>query len=186
MKYLFLFILIFQGIISSAQTLARDWNQKIEQEMSQFLDCAKNNPEISNDCSQSVGKTSKAIYRLNDFYNAKKSRFMVVSEIYGYLKSNQRWELLGQGYKQDVLLSAQDLANKNRAVVAVYLDETNLGQLAFILPGEVAPSGSWGLRVPNSAAFIMTAPEKSYVNKGISYAFPRKTMAEVYLFARKI
>lgn len=184
MKYLLLFFLLLHSIYSSAQNLSRDWNKKIGEELSEFINCTSNE-EVANDCNQHVGKTIQAIYQINDFYLGDENRFMVVSEIYHYLQSNSRWELLGQGYDQEALVSAQNLANKKRVVVAVYLSQTDLGQFAFILPGEVNPSGTWGLNVPNSAAFIMNAPEKSYVNKGISYAFPRKTMTDVYLYARK-
>ena len=109
---------------------------------------------------------------------------MHVDEIYDYLQHNQRWTLLGKGYEPKALAKAQSLANQKKAVVAVYLNKESLGHLAYILPGELRPSGTWRVPVPNSAAYFTAEPQKSYVNESLSYSFPYRMTPQVYLYAR--
>lgn len=109
---------------------------------------------------------------------------MVVGEIAEYLESSSQWTLLGHAYEQEALNKAQNYANTRKAAVAVYLNEEGLGHVSFILPGDMNPSGSWGFNVPNSASFFMSTPQKSYVDKGLSYAFDRSLIKDVLIYGR--
>jgi hypothetical protein len=91
---------------------------------------------------------------------------------------------LGKAYEQAVLNSAQEMANNHRAVIAVYEGPGGeVKHIALILPGALHFSGSWGFSVPNSASFFLTAPEKSYMDKGLSYAFTKNMVKDVTLYA---
>ena len=111
---------------------------------------------------------------------------MRVVEIYDFLEKSGQWTSLGHVYEKDVLTKAQELANGNQAVVAIYLEkQARIGNIALILPGELEPSGSWGFRAPNSSSFFINEPELSYVNKALSYAFRKRLVKDVLIYVRK-
>ncbi len=72
------------------------------------------------------------------------------------------------------LTQAQQLANEKKAVVAVYQNANSVGHVALVLPGNLEASGSWGLSVPNAASFFLPEPSRSFVNKGLSFAFTQE------------
>ena len=181
---LFILFIFLHGTCAYAQTISRNWNHTLEEAVGQFKRCEDTSTTGVSSCNAFIGQTLKTVYQLNDFYSAKEGRYMRINEIYDYLQHSKQWMLLGKGYEQKALTEAQSLANGKKAVVAVYLTGTDIGHLAYILPGELKLSGSWGIQVPNSAAYFTSEPEKSYVNKGLSYSFPRRLMTEVYLYAR--
>lgn len=108
----------------------------------------------------------------------------MVSEIANFLQGSDQWKMLGRGYDQKALVEAQTNANAKKAVIAVYMNSDGIGHIAIILPGELQPSGSWGLNVPNSASFLLMEPQRSYVNKGLSYAFAKSHLKDVVLYVR--
>ena len=185
MKYVVTASILLCCSFAPAQTINRNWNSELAEGISQFKSCENTSATGISSCNAFIGKTLKTIYRINDFYATGGGRYMLISEIYDYLQNSSRWTLLGKGYEQEALAKAQKLANEKKAVVAVYLNEQDIGHLAYILPGDLQPSGSWGFQVPNSAAYFPTQPEKSYMNKGLSYSFPRSVIREVQLYARK-
>lgn len=184
MKYLITVLMMLYGAGGQAQKINQNWNSQLEEAISQFKTCENTTVAGVNSCNDFIGETLKTIYRVNDFYSVADSRYMLVSEIYAYLQNSKRWTLLGKAYEQETLSSAQKLANEKRAVVAIYLNESNIGQLAYILPGSLQPSGTWGFQVPNSAAYFIDKPEGSYTNKGLSYSFPRNAIQSVLLYTR--
>ena len=110
---------------------------------------------------------------------------MTVNEIATFLKESDKWEVLGQSYDQKTLSAAQEHANAKKAVVAVYLNTAGVGHVAVITPGELKLSGSWGLSVPSAASFFPTEPSKSFVDKGLSFAFMKQMLKDVHIYARK-
>ena len=109
---------------------------------------------------------------------------MMAGEIATYLKDSKQWALLGPSYDQKILKQAQDNANAKKAVVAVYMNETGIGHVVVITPGQLQPSGSWGLSVPNAASFFATQPDKSFVDKGLSFAFNKAMLKDVMIYTR--
>lgn len=184
MKNWFTIIVFFFYSLSYSQSINSNWKQELTNEFDQFRACENTAETGINPCNKFIGRSLRTVYKVNDFYAKELGRYMLVSEIEGFLKDSKRWTLLGHGYEQEALNKAQDYANAKKAVVAVYLNEENLGHLAIILPGALQPSGSWGFQVPNSAAYFMSEPEKSYMNKGLSYSFPRNLIKEVLIYGR--
>ena len=109
---------------------------------------------------------------------------MTGTEITEFLENSSQWTKIGFAYTQQNLTKAQELANSGKAVVAIYIGEDNLGHVSIILPGELTTSGSWGLKVPNSASFFMNTPQQSYLNKPLSYAFTRNMIKNVIIYSR--
>ncbi len=168
-----------------AQRIDKNWNSKLNASIAQFRACENTTEAGVNSCNQYIGKTLKVLYQLNDFYSKENDRYMLAGEMQDYLQHSNRWVFLGKGYEQEALTKAQQRANEKKAVVAVYRDASGEGHLAYILPGELQTSGSWRLQVPNSAAYFIDQPERSYSHKALSYSFPRSSIQSVSLYVRK-
>lgn len=165
-----------------AQTLNASWKQDLQKALTEFVNCKDAG---NNDCGSLTGESLKKVYNINDFYSSSKKRYMAASEISSFVKENGKWSELGPSFDQSVLEAAQQNANNKKAVVAVYQDESGLGHVALIVPGQLTPSGSWGLKVPNTASFLASDPQRSFVEKGLSFAFTKSMMKDVVLYVRK-
>lgn len=184
MKNIFLILLLLLSAAAYSQKLNSTWENSLKNELEQFKACEQEQTTGVNPCNYFIGQALNTVYKVNDFYAADLGRHMLVNEIVYHLKGSKEWTLLGHGYEQNALKEAQAYANASKAVVAVYLNEEGIGLVSLILPGELVASGTWGFRVPNSAAFFINNPEKSYVGKGLSYSFDRSLLKEVYLYGR--
>ncbi|HEY8938270.1 MAG TPA: hypothetical protein VIM65_23780 [Cyclobacteriaceae bacterium] len=165
------------------QSLNNNWNNDLKNSLQQFLSCNSSTPG-SQACTKFLGESLNTVYKVNDFYSSKSGRYMLPSEIATYLKDNKQWSMIGHSYEQPVLSKAQDLANAKKAVVAVYMSESGVGHVVVITPGKLQSSGSWGLSVPNAASFFVTQPDKSFVDKSLSFAFAKAMMKDVVIYAR--
>ena len=132
-----------------------------------------------------MGESLNKIYRVNDFYSTGSARYMTASEISSFLKTSEKWKLIGPSYEQKTLAAAQEHANGKKAVVAVYINEEGIGHVVIITPGQLQPSGSWGLNVPNVVSFFPSQPDKSFVDKGLSFAFGKNLMKDILIYGRK-
>lgn len=184
MKSIFTISLFFIISVSGAQTINKNWKQDISKSLEEFKACDNSSYTGINPCNKYIGMSLNTVYMVNDFYSASDKRHMRVSEISDYLKSTSQWTFLGYAYDQKALNSAQQLANNNKAVVAVYLNEEGLGHMSLITPGEQTLSGTWGFRVPSSVSFSVSNPEKSYLDKGLSYSFEKHHLKHVFIYAR--
>ena len=184
MKNCILIIFFLPFSFSYGQGINNNWRQTLNNELHQFKACRNTATVGVNPCSKYLGSTLSTVYKINDFYSKELQRYMVVSEIYEFLKNNQRWTLLGHAYEQNALSKAQTYANSKKAAVAVYLNKDGTGHVSLILPGELSSSGSWGFKVPNSASFFINGTENSYIDKGLSYAFERVLIKDVLIYGR--
>ena len=185
MKYLIVSLFILSHASSFAQVIDRNWNTKLDASIAQFRACENTTEAGVNSCNVYIGKTLKTLYKLSDFYSKENGRYMLAGEIHDYVQNSSRWVYLGKGYEQKALTKAQQQANEKKAVVAVYRNAAAEGHVAYILPGELHASGSWRLQVPNSAAYFIEQPERSYSHKALSYSFPRNLIPSVSLYVRK-
>ena len=185
MKYPILFYILLSHASICAQGINKNWNAELDQAIAQFKGCENTTKAGVHSCNKYIGRTLKLIYQLNDFYSKSEGRYRLAGEIHDYVQNSPQWTYLGKGYEQEALTKAQQRANEKKAVVAVYRDASGEGHVAYILPGDLRLSGSWRLRVPNSAALFIQEPERSYSNKGLSYSFPRNLIPSVSLYERK-
>lgn len=182
-------IFIIAGLISpifaaSAQSINQNWKHDLTASLQQFLQCTSSAPN-SKPCTSYTAESLHTVYKINDFYSSQNKRHMTTNEIANFLKSSDKWEVLGQSYDQKTLTTAQEHANAKKAVVAVYLNSAGVGHVVIITPGELKPSGSWGLSVPSAASFFPIEPEKSFVDKNLSYAFMKQMLKDVVIYGRK-
>lgn len=176
-------LLLVVPLTLNGQNLNSNWNSDLKSALQEFLTC-KETPGDNNRCSRFIGQSLNTVYKVNDFYSTKLNRYMVVSEIADFLKGSDKWTLLGHAYEQKVLTAAQEHANAKKAVVAVYVNAAGVGNVVIITPGDLQKSGSWNLDVPNSASFFASQPDKSFVDKGLSFAFGKNLMKDILIYAR--
>ena len=179
---LFLFSIITH--FSFGQTLNNNWKADLSKEMDEFKLCEKLGGN-GNPCAKFMGKSLQTVYNVNDFYSSDEGRYLYVNEISEYLKESDEWKMLGHAYEQNVLETAQANANSKMATVALYLHKSGVGHVVLITPGSLHPSGSWGFNVPNSTSFFSASPDRSYINKGLSYAFGKNLVKDVVLYSRE-
>lgn len=180
--YLILTAFLFASTLYG-QGINTNWRQELSSSLDQFLKCEEGGDK--SECANFIGESLTKVYKINDFYSQKSGRYMTVNEIASYIKASDKWSLLGHSYEQETLASAQDLANAKKAVIAVYMNSEGIGHVVVITPGELHPSGSWGMNVPSAVSFLPSDPEKSFVDKGLSFAFTKMMMKDVLIYTRK-
>ncbi len=161
------------------------WKQELENELTNFIGCMTDNAD--NACKSVAGKSVKIVYNSDDFLNNANGQYASAYVMASKIESDGKWEKLGYAYNQETLSKSQELANNNRPVVALYKNEAGQNAHAvLILPGELKSSGSWGMSVPNAASFFSHDPQKSFVDKSMAYAFTKKMLLRVELYAKGI
>lgn len=176
-------ICLLYATIGFSQTKNSNWKKDLETSLYQFMLCDDPLDDIS-PCNIFVGESLKVVYQIDDFFSEEKQRYLLANEIFDFLSDSNAWTLLGKGDSQEALIEAQGYANLGKAIVAVMKSETGSGHVALVLPGELGYSGNWGLNVPNSASFFLKNPNKSYIGKKLSFAFPSTDKGQVYLYGR--
>lgn len=185
MKSLSLTIALLMVCFSTfSQSVNQDWRKDLEESFQQFIACTNSTGE-KYQCSSFIGESIAKVYKTNAFFSDKHSRFLHINEISKSLVENGQWAKIGYAYDQKALDEAQAQANANNAVIAVYATTSGIGHIALILPGKLHYSGSWGFNVPNAASFFFNEAEKSFVDKGLSYAFSKNMIKDVALYSRK-
>jgi hypothetical protein len=167
------------------QSLNTNWQKDLTTLMDQFMSCTSSSPDTYS-CSALIAESVAKVYKLNGaLYSEKSKRYLQLKEVSQQLAESSQWSVIGHAYDQKALTEAQELANAKKAVIAVYATPDGIAHLALILPGELQYSGTWGFQVPNSASFVLNDPSKSYVGKGLSYAFARNMIKDVTLYSKK-
>lgn len=176
----FIFVCLSWSIVSQGQALNGNWEKELTKSLDDFMKCAKSNSDKST-CGATVGQSLATVYKQDAFFSKKLNRFLKANEISEIVEESKRWKLMGYAYDQKVLNQAQEMANTNKPVIAVYR-MNGLSHVVLILPGVLHYSGSWGNKVPNSASFSYIDPDKSYVGKGLSYGFQKSMMKNITLY----
>ena len=171
------------ALLAEGQSLNNNWKKELSSSLDEFLRCG-DAKEPGAECIGFAAKSLNTVYRINDFYSQKSGRYMNTNEISAYLKDSDKWTSLGKPYDQKILETAQNHANAKKAVVAVYQNANGLGHVVIITPGDLQPSGSWGLKVPNAASFLSSEPQKSFIDKALSFAFAKNMMKDVTIYSR--
>ena len=186
-----LLIAIFVSIIGyfftypiHAQSVNGNWQQDLNVAMKKFIECESAGSNTSQ-CYQYMAQSLQTVYQINDFSTGQSGKYMGPNEIADFVKDGGKWEALGPAYDRNVLNKAQEYANAKKAVIAVYKSGETQGHMALILPGDLQISGSWGLKVPNSASFFLNNHDRSYIGKGLSYAFTKDMLRHVVVYGRK-
>jgi hypothetical protein len=183
-RLFFAIVLLTFSTTSFSQSLNQNWKKELTESFQQFVECTNSNGE-KYQCSSFIGESIAKVYKTNAFFSDKLSRFLRINEITKSVVENGQWNQIGYAYDQKALETAQANANASKAVIAVYMTPGGIGHIALILPGKMQYSGSWGFNVPNAASFFFNDSEKSFVDKGLSYAFAKNMIKDVILYTHK-
>jgi len=164
---------------SSDVKLSVDKEQLLSTTIAYFKNC-KETEVNRNDCRNSITKMISEFYGVSDFKNAQ-GNYVIYDSIQPIIKKSDTWVKLGKANDQKVLEKAQEAANNGKATIAIDVSES-YGQIAMIISGKLTNSGSWKLKVPNTAALINYDATKSFMNKSLSYAF--KSTENIILFSK--
>jgi hypothetical protein len=154
-----------------------EWQADVEAMLHEFMTCQSPIDDVS-PCNRFVGRALKRIYNIDDFTKPN-GEFMTANEIAGAVAASGNWTKLGNASDQKALNEAQGYANVKKAIIAVSSGSPH-GHVAIILPGSQTQSGSWGLKVPNSASFFLNKPDKSYIGKPLSFAWTTPNGVSIY------
>lgn len=160
--------------------MTSDKEQLLSMTIAYFKNC-KATSTNRNECRNSITKMISEFYKVSDFKNAK-GEYVIYDSIQPIVNSSNNWIKLGNASNQKALTKAQEAANSGNATIAFDMSET-YGQVAMIIPGNLTNSGSWKLKVPNTAALVNYDAKKSFTNKPLSYAF--KSTENIVLYSKK-
>jgi hypothetical protein len=168
--------------VSYGQSLNKNWKEDLTSTLEKFITCAATESDRTV-CTAFIQESLASVYKLDVLYvEASNTQSATSGRV---TNKGGQWSMLGMAFDQKALESAQRSANENKAVISVYNPAgAGVKHIALILPGDLQYSGSWGYNVPNSASFFITTPDKSYVNKGLSYAFAKSMLLNVTLYVR--
>jgi hypothetical protein len=157
-----------------------EWKKDVEKMLTEFMSCSSPIDDIS-PCNVFLVRALNRVYGVRDFEKpGAPGGAMTANEIANFVESStDKWTLLGKAGDQKTLNQAQGYTNLKKAVIAVLRGNPH-GHVALIIPGEQTFSGNWQLNVPNSASFFLNKPEKSYVGKGLSFAFSSPADVKIY------
>ena len=145
-----------------------------------YVECS--NRQLGTRCNDFFSQALMEVYAVDDFSAPAGSEPMDSYKIIRHIEISDAWRWLGSARDQAVLATAQRLANKDTAVLAVRRGMTT-GHLALILPGALQASKRWGMLLPNSLSFTASNAQACYVDKKLSYAF--RNPDDVVLYRRR-
>ncbi|MFN3918558.1 MAG: hypothetical protein ACK4K0_12580 [Flavobacteriales bacterium] len=176
-KYLSLFVgLVLFACASPDEKIQR---QTLETILAEYEECKLN--------SQSVGACKNFVSRAICEYNGitdfiKDGEYVDYHEVFEIVVDKWKWKTLGYATNQEVLIEAQELANKGIAVVAINTNDKHKLPV-LITTGELIKSTKWKLDVPNCAAFFPFNGPPSFISKSLNYAWSKPDGVKIY--ARK-
>jgi hypothetical protein len=167
----------------TAFSQAKNWEATLNQALQDFKTCMT--AENKTVCQTYTAKAIKQVYSVTDFYQASSKSDMTPFEIQEFISNSSRWTNLGQAFKPEVLSKAQELSNAGKLVLVILKGDSPAdAHVSLVLPGDLQASGSWGMSVPNVAAFFTHNPGNSFVNKSVSYAYTKGMILQLEVYAR--
>ncbi|MCJ9750680.1 hypothetical protein MOV61_08120 [Neorhizobium sp. BETTINA12A] len=144
----------------------------------QFMQCRDYGDKIENAlsdrtaCNWFVARALQALFNINDFAPEGGQGWRDANTIASEIGASSHWTKIGDASSQATLQSAADAAAAGDAVVAIEPGDTH-GHVAIILAGPLTASGSWSLKVPNSASFRLDSVDKTFVGCKLSFAWQK-------------
>ncbi len=171
-----------QGMWQSAQIDA-GLEAKIRTEYAACTEGTAGSLRDSAACRNFVGKVLDVGWNASDFREG--DGYMLPSKIARELSGGGfvAWQSIGTAAEQGALEQAAELAAAGQPVLAVYADGSQ-SHVSVILPGGVAPSGSWSARVPRAAHLSLDERSNTFMGCRLSYAYGAEKKAGVTFYAK--
>lgn len=130
-------------------------------------------------CNWFVARALQSLFSINDFAPEGGRGWRDANTIASEISASPNWTRIGDASSQSTLQSAADAAAAGAAVVAIAPGDTH-GHVAIILAGPLTTSGSWALKVPNSASFRLDSADKTYVGCKLSFAWQQPDGVSIF------
>ena len=150
--------------------------------IAEFQQCKKDNPGDKKACRDYTARAIEAYYGIDDFADAEtKSVYRDVYLIADDMQTSSFWKKLGQATDEGIWDKVRQHLAEGRIMLA-YRAADQYRNIVMLMPGEGSTSMKWGkVKVPNAAVLFYHAPEKSFTDKTINYAWPMPAGVEIWI-----
>ncbi|MFT6715479.1 MAG: hypothetical protein ACJA0Q_000106 [Saprospiraceae bacterium] len=155
-------------------TASLDVNDLVESQ-SEFIQC-KNETTENHACKSYVAIAFAKYYGYE--MKGDGGLFLPYDEILDFVKVSSDWTEIGLASDQSVLIEAQE--NANNGIGTVALNTKGSKTVAIVIEGKLSHSNSLGLDCPNVVVFRPSKFDKSFVGKGINYAWSDLSNVKIY------
>jgi len=174
----FALLLISCGGSSETKLVASLNINDLEESKSEFIEC-KNSAVEKHTCKEFVAAAFSKYYGYE--LKGDDKLFLPYDEILDFVNESGDWEELGAANDQLVLNKAQD--NANNGIGTLALSTKGSKTVATVINGKLSHSNSLGLDCPSVTVFRPRKFNKSFVGKGINYAW--SDLSDVKLYSLK-
>jgi hypothetical protein len=150
----------------------------LEESKSEFIECKKNAAE-KHSCKEYVAVAFSKYYGYE--LKSDDKLFLPYDEILDFVSKSTDWKEIGSASDQSVLNEAQD--NANNGIGTLALNTKGSKTVAIVISGKLSHSNSLGLDCPSVTVFRPRKFEKSFVGKGVNYAW--SDLSDVKLYSLK-
>lgn len=182
----------FQNIKAHETT---EWTDKLLSAIPQDQSCSAASSDAAFVATSArnifVGRVLQKVYNVSDFVVSPpnpKRLFYRANEIATLLQAGTLgdWNALGTADDQGVLDQSKQAAESGKLVVAVWQnpESASPGHVAFIGPGPLTPSATWGLNTPVSASLVLNQPQKDFLGQPPSCAFGADKKSAVHIWVK--
>lgn len=147
----------------------------IETLQASYIECKEASTE-QHGCKEFVSLAVSKYYGY-DFMGAS-GEFLAYDKLHNAISLSATWEKVGAANQQQVLNKAQ--ANANKGIPTLAVSGSGTKSIAIVVKGELAHSNSMGLDCPSVAVFRPRRFKKSFVGKGINYAWSNLDDVVIY------
>jgi hypothetical protein len=162
-------------------------NSDLEHNLYSLFQCKSDIPQGASEqndvvaCNWFVGEALATLWGHTEFFLTPAGRYMLTYEMAAMPPdgwSNFGWTHLGAANDQSALDTAEEEAHRGNAVIAL-----GAGHVALILPGGLAKSGGWNLKVPRAAQLRINDIGSAFVGCRLSYSWPPDKIAQVQIYS---
>ena len=144
--------------------------EAFQENLKAFQDCKSVSTNRSQ-CKEFIAKSVCEYYGINDLKEG--GNYVDYDKIPKKLRDLSSWEKIGDFTEDNIQLALEQLNSFGKPVLVFNNNDSYVHVVALTPNGNTIKSRKWGnISVPSCVSFFPTrAPEKSFISKGINYAF---------------
>ena len=144
--------------------------EAFQENLKAFQDCKSVSTNRSQ-CKEFIAKSVCEYYGINDLKEG--GNYVDYDKIPQKLRDLSSWEKIGDFTEDNIQLALEQLNSFGKPVLVFNNNDSYVHVVALTPNGNTIKSRKWGnISVPSCVSFFPTrAPEKSFISKGINYAF---------------
>jgi hypothetical protein len=144
-----------------------------------FKSCKEISKERSQ-CKEFIAKSICEYYGIMDLQDG--GNYVDYDKIPEKLKDLKTWKKIGPFNERNIQLALEQLNSFNKPVLVFNNNESYVHVVALTPKGKTMKSRKWGnISVPSCVSFFPTrSPDKSFISKGVNYAFKSVDGLEIW------